>query len=62
MKIAILGYGLEGEAALNYFNKPENKITICDQDENIVKLSNLDYQLGENYLKNPHSPYTSSPQ
>jgi UDP-N-acetylmuramoylalanine--D-glutamate ligase len=52
MKIAILGYGLEGVAALNYFNKPENTISICDQNLNLDKIDGIDYQLGVNYLKN----------
>ncbi len=52
MKIAILGYGLEGQASLNYFNKPGNSITICDQDLNLAKIEGVDYRLGEDYLKN----------
>jgi UDP-N-acetylmuramoylalanine--D-glutamate ligase len=50
MKIAILGYGLEGEAALNYFKNPNNMFTVCDQDENIIKLNGIDYRLGKDYL------------
>jgi UDP-N-acetylmuramoylalanine--D-glutamate ligase len=52
MKIAILGYGLEGEAALKHFKKSDNVITICDQNENLVRLSGLDYHLGPSYLNN----------
>ena len=52
MKIAILGYGLEGEATLNYFNKPDNTITICDQNQNLDKITGIDYRLGPDYLKN----------
>jgi UDP-N-acetylmuramoylalanine--D-glutamate ligase len=52
MKIAILGYGLEGMAALNYFNRSENTITICDQDQDLDKITGLDYQLGPDYLMN----------
>jgi UDP-N-acetylmuramoylalanine--D-glutamate ligase len=51
MKIAILGYGLEGEAVLNYLKKTDHDITICDQDEDIIKINNLDYHLGVDYLK-----------
>ncbi|HEY5268360.1 MAG TPA: Mur ligase family protein, partial [Candidatus Saccharimonadales bacterium] len=51
MKIAILGYGLEGEATLNYFNKPDNTITICDQNQDLDKITGIDYQLGPDYLK-----------
>ncbi len=31
MKIAILGYGLQGRSAYEYWNKPGNEITICDE-------------------------------
>lgn len=32
MKIAILGYGDQGRSAYEYWNKPENQITICDKN------------------------------
>ncbi len=32
MKIAILGYGDQGRSAFEYWNKPGNEITICDQN------------------------------
>lgn len=51
MKIAILGYGLEGEAVLSYLKNTDNTITICDQDGDLIKLSNVDYHLGKDYLK-----------
>ncbi len=34
MKIAILGFGLEGESAYRYWNSPENELTIHDNDSN----------------------------
>jgi UDP-N-acetylmuramoylalanine--D-glutamate ligase len=52
MKIAILGYGLEGQAALNYFNKFDNSITICDQDLNLPRVEGVEYCLGGSYLNN----------
>jgi UDP-N-acetylmuramoylalanine--D-glutamate ligase len=52
MKIAILGYGLEGEAVYSYFKKPDNSITICDQDKEILRQNKVNYHLGEDYLKN----------
>lgn len=52
MKIVILGYGLEGEAALKYFNKSDHLITICDQDAKLNKINGVDYRLGKNYLSN----------
>jgi len=32
MKIAIVGYDRQGRSAYDYWNKPENDITICDQN------------------------------
>lgn len=32
MNIAILGFDRQGRSAYDYWNKPENTITICDQD------------------------------
>lgn len=32
MNIAILGYSRQGRSALEYWNKPGNTLTICDQD------------------------------
>jgi UDP-N-acetylmuramoylalanine--D-glutamate ligase len=52
MKIAILGYGLEGRAAAKYYNSPDNKITICDQNDELIISEDLDKHLGLNYLNN----------
>ena len=52
MKIAILGYGLEGVTALDYFNQSENSITICDQNSELEKIAGINYQLGPDYLSN----------
>ncbi|HUY53132.1 MAG TPA: Mur ligase family protein, partial [Candidatus Dormibacteraeota bacterium] len=52
MKIAILGYGLEGVTALDYFNQSENSITICDQNSELEKIAGINYQLGSEYLSN----------
>lgn len=52
MNIAIIGYGLEGQAAYAYWNKPENSITICDQNESIQLPEGVESQLGEQYLLN----------
>ena len=51
MKIAIIGYGLQGVSSYNYW-RDGNEITICDQNniENAPEDANL--QIGENYLKN----------
>ncbi len=51
MKIAILGFARDGQAAYEYFNNPSNAITICDSDKNIQVPTNTEVQLGEEYLK-----------
>lgn len=52
MKIAILGYGLQGESAYNYWNKPENEITVCDQNEALILPDDVHRILGPEHLKN----------
>ena len=50
MKIAILGYGLEGHAAYNYWSE-SNEITICDQNEQLVVPEGVTVHLGDSYLE-----------
>ena len=51
MKIAILGFGSQGQSALEYWSKDANNtITICDENANIKLPSDVDSQLGDNYL------------
>jgi len=38
MKIAIAGYGIEGKANFNYWNRPDNDITIVDERESLDDL------------------------
>jgi UDP-N-acetylmuramoylalanine--D-glutamate ligase len=53
MKIAIVGFGREGQSSLKYFgSNPENQITICDVNENIEVDEGVQTQLGANYLDN----------
>lgn len=59
MKIAILGYGVEGQAAYEYWrnsdhnsNHERNEITICDLNEALVVPSGAAAQLGDDYLAN----------
>ena len=46
MKIAILGFGREGESAYHYWNKPENNITIHDNNINTKLTSGAGSKLG----------------
>ena len=50
MNIAILGFDRQGRSAYDYWNKPDNKITICDKDVNIKVPLGADAQLGDDYL------------
>jgi len=49
MKIAILGYGVEGQAAYAYWQNG-NDITICDRNESLEVPDGVATQLGEHYL------------
>jgi UDP-N-acetylmuramoylalanine--D-glutamate ligase len=49
MKIAILGYGVEGQAAYEYWREG-NEITICDLNTKLAAPSDTQTQLGEDYL------------
>lgn len=51
MKIAILGYGKQGQSALRYW-KNGNDITICDKNDVTGLPSDVEIQTGENYLHN----------
>lgn len=52
VKIAILGYGEQGRSAYEYWNKPENEITVCDEDTDIKLPGDVSNQLGKDYLDN----------
>lgn len=51
MRIAILGYGSQGRAAVEYWQKG-NDITVCDANESIELSASVSAQLGPNYLHN----------
>lgn len=51
MHVAIIGYGVEGRAAYDYWSL-DNDITICDQNAELVVPSGVASQLGEGYLQN----------
>ena len=50
MKIAILGFGVEGQAAYEYFLEG-NEITVCDQNDSLELPSDVSAKLGEGYLQ-----------
>jgi UDP-N-acetylmuramoylalanine--D-glutamate ligase len=52
MKIAILGYGLQGESSYHYWNKDGNQLTVCDLNTSTTVPVGVESQLGESYLSN----------
>ena len=52
MKVAIIGFGLEGKSAFGYWQLQGADVTICDQDESAEVPPGTPSQLGENYLDN----------
>ena len=52
MKIALLGYGKQGQAAYEYWRAPENQITVCDQNESLNLPQDVAKQFGKDYLNN----------
>lgn len=52
MKIAILGFGSQGNAALLYWRQldPANQITVCDRNEATELPDGVAGKLGDNYL------------
>ncbi len=52
MKIAILGFARDGQAAYEYWNRDGNELTICDEDTSIKVPDDASSQLGPDYLKN----------
>lgn len=52
MKVALLGYDVEGKASFEYYQKQGAEITICDQKADLELPEGVDAQLGEHYLDN----------
>ncbi len=50
MKIAILGFGVEGHLAYDYWNTSENQITVCDSNEATIVPEGVNAKLGPDYL------------
>lgn len=51
MKVAIIGYGSQGQAAHEYWDTPENQITIRDANSNLELPDGTASVLGDDYLK-----------
>ena len=49
MRIAVIGYGKQGQAAVEYWGK-DNDVTVCDKNENLQLPAGVEGQLGEHYL------------
>jgi UDP-N-acetylmuramoylalanine--D-glutamate ligase len=54
MKIAILEFAGQGQAAYEYWNAPDNQLTICDRNPDIELPEDADTRLGEDYLLSLH--------
>lgn len=52
MKIAVLGFGVEGRAAYEYWAKDGHELTVHDQDESVQLPAGARSRLGKDYLKN----------
>jgi UDP-N-acetylmuramoylalanine--D-glutamate ligase len=50
MKVAILGYGLQGQSAYEYWRANGDDITVCDRNEQLELPSDVQPKLGEYYL------------
>lgn len=52
MKVAILGYALEGQESAKYWAKKGGEITVCDANANLkIENKNFSSKLGDNYLE-----------
>jgi UDP-N-acetylmuramoylalanine--D-glutamate ligase len=51
MNVAILGFGIEGQSAYQYFHAQGAHITVCDKNNGLELPTGVDSQLGEGYLQ-----------
>lgn len=52
MHVAIVGFGLEGQSALTYWQQQAADITVCDHNTELSLPPHVHAQLGEQYLDN----------
>lgn len=50
MKVAVLGYGIEGQSAARYWSGKGHDVTICDGDPKLKVPADYRSRLGSNYL------------
>ncbi|HSW98333.1 MAG TPA: UDP-N-acetylmuramoyl-L-alanine--D-glutamate ligase [Candidatus Saccharimonadales bacterium] len=50
MKVAIVGYGIEGKSALPYWQKRGAEVTVCDRNTAVQVPAGVETQLGDGYL------------
>ncbi len=50
MKVAIVGYGVEGKVSAEYWRKLGHEITVCDADANLKLPRKFQAKLGDDYL------------
>ncbi len=50
MNVAILGFGLQGRSAYDYWSSDGHQITICDTNQKLELPDGVQAQLGPNYL------------
>lgn len=51
MKVAVVGYGVEGQSAVKYWLGKGDDVTVCDQNPNITLEPNIKRKLGNDYLQ-----------
>lgn len=51
-KVAIVGYGVEGQSSYRYWQKQGAELTICDGNENVDLPTGVASRLGKDYLEN----------
>ncbi len=52
MKLAILGFDLQGRSAFTYWNRDGNELTVCDHNPDVNVPEGTASQLGDGYLRN----------
>jgi len=52
MKVAVVGYGIEGVASYEYFTRHGHEVTVCDQNTELQLPAGAASQLGDGYLDN----------